>query len=139
MFPITTQEVEATIHQSWAMKAAQDPEQQQSFSASDATVFTCSSKRIERACIVCLQRERDGVAKASKLRVRLGDVHVLPLGSDVAVAFYTLQFQAQQVSGAANTTRPADARMSNARVTQVFKQDESSGLKIVQHISLVQP
>jgi ketosteroid isomerase-like protein len=140
MFPLTTQEVEAAVQQYWSACAAKDAEQQQAFYTHRAMLFTSSSKRIERACIVSMQRQREYLAKSTKLRIRVADVDVLPLGDNVAVAFYTLQFHAQQIPIEGTVNQRREERLSGARVTHVFEREGNGELKIVhEHISVAQP
>lgn len=139
MFPLTTQEVEAAVQQYWSVCAAKDAEQQQAFYARSAMVFTSSSKRIERACIVSMQRQREYLAKSTKLRIRVADVQVSPLGDNAAVAFYTLQLHAQQIPIEGTMNQRRDEHLAGARVTHVFERDGSGELKIVhEHISMPQ-
>src|SRR5579864_3626577 len=70
MFPLTTQEVEAAVQHYWYACTAKDADQQQAFYAGAAMLFTPSSKRIERACIVSMQRHREYLAKGTKLHIR---------------------------------------------------------------------
>lgn len=139
MFPLTTQEVEAAVQQYWSACAAKDAEQQQAFYARCAMVFTSSSKRIERACIVSMQRQREYLAKSTKLRVRVANVEVLQLGDNAAVAFYTLQLHAQQIPIEGSMNQRRDEHLAGARVTHVFERDGGGELKIVhEHISMPQ-
>jgi len=139
MFPLTTQEVEAAVQQYWSACAAKDAEQQQAFYNRCAMVFTSSSKRIERGCIVSMQRQRQYLAKSTKLRIRVADVEVLPLGDNAAVALYTLQLHAQHIPMEGTVNQLREEHLAGARVTHVFERDGSGKLKIVhEHISMPQ-
>jgi ketosteroid isomerase-like protein len=137
MFPLTTQEVEAAVQQYWYACTAKDADQQQAFYAGAAMLFTPSSKRIERACIVSMQRHREYLAKGTKLHIRVADVEVLPLGDNAAVAFYTLQLHAQRIPIEGTVNQRQEEHLAGARVTQVFERDGSGEPKIVhEHISM---
>ncbi len=136
---LTTREVEAAVRKYWAISSAKDAEQQRAFYAGHAIVFTSSSKRTEPARLVSMQREREYLAKSTKLRIQVADVEVLLLAEDAAVAAYTLEFHAEQIPVAGAITKRPEEHLSNARVTHVFIRDEQGELKIVhEHISLAQ-
>jgi ketosteroid isomerase-like protein len=140
MFPLTTPDVEAAVQQYWSVYAGKDSEKQQAFYTGDAMVFTSSCKRIQRACLVSLQRQREYLAKSTKLRIRVADIQVMPLGDNAAVAFYTLQFHAEQIPVTGNLARRPEEHLSNARVTHIFQRNGDGELKIVhEHISVAQP
>ena len=140
MSQLTKSEVEAAVQGYWAVSAAKEAERQQAFYASDAVVFTSSSKRAELARLVSMQRQREYLAGSTKLRVHVADVQVRLLGTKAAVATYILEFHAEQMPVAGTGTKREQEHLSNARVTHVFEMTESGELKIVhEHISVAQP
>ena len=139
MPPLTTREVEAAVQKYWAVSAAKAAEQQQAFYASHAIVFTSSSRRSEPARLVSMQRQREYLAKSTRLRIQVADIQVVPIGANAAVAAYTLEFHAEQIPVAGSITKRPEEHLSNARVTHVFERNEEGELKIVhEHISVAQ-
>jgi ketosteroid isomerase-like protein len=139
MLPPTTTDVEEAIQRYWAVSAAKDPQQQQKFYANRAIVFTSSSKKADSARLVSMQRQREYLGKNTKLRIQVADIEVLPLGTNAAIAAYTLEFHAEQIPVQGMVSKRPEEHLSNARVTQVFERDEFGELKIVhEHISVAQ-
>ena len=140
MSRLTKSEVEAAVRSYWAISAAKDAERQQSLYASDALVFTSSSKRAELARLVSMQRQREYLAGSTKLRVHVADVQVRLLGTNSALATCLLELHAEQMPVAGTGTKREQEHLSNARVTHVFEMNESGELKIVHaHLSVAQP
>ena len=139
MSQVTKTEVEVAVQKYWAVSAAKDAEQQQAFYANHAIVFTSSSKRAELARLVSMQRQREYLAGSTRLRVHVSDIKVLALGTDAAVAAYSLEFHAEQIPVAGTVMKRPEEHLSNARVTHVFERNENGELKIVhEHISVAQ-
>ena len=86
-----------------------------------------------------MQRQREYLAKSTKLRVQVADIHVVAVGTDAAVAAYSLEFHAEQIPVAGTMMKRPEEHLSNARVTHVFERNENRRLKIVhEHISVAQ-
>jgi ketosteroid isomerase-like protein len=139
MSSLTAKEVEEAVQKYWSISAAKDAEEQQASYAGHALVFTSSSKRVEPARLVSMQRQREYLAKSTKLRIQVAGVQVILLGTDAAVAAYTLEFHAEQIPLAGTITKRPQEHLSNARVTHVFERNENGELKIAhEHISMAQ-
>jgi ketosteroid isomerase-like protein len=134
---LTTTEVESAVRKYWAVSAAKEARQQEDFYANHAVVFTSASKRLELARLVSMQRQREYLAKSTKLRIVVADIQVIPLGTTAAVAAYTLEFHAEDMPVEGKVKKTPDEHLSNARVTHVFERGDDGTLKIVhEHISL---
>ena len=139
MAQLTTTEVELAVRKYWAVTAAKDAKQQQSFFANHAVVFTSASKRLEPARLVSMHRQREYLAKSTKLRIHVANIQVIPLGPTAALAAYTLEFHAEEMPVEGMVMKSPDEHLSNARVTHVLERGEDGALKIVhEHISLAQ-
>lgn len=137
MTQLTTTEVESAVHKYWAISAAKDARQQESFYANHAVVFTSSSRRLEPARLVSMQRQREYLAKSTKLRIVVADIQVILLGANAALAAYTLEFHAEDMPVEGKVKKVPEEHLSNARVTHVFERADDGTLKIVhEHISL---
>src|SRR5947207_2965546 len=124
MPPVTRTEVELTSRNTGLSLRAKDAEQQQAFYSNEAIVFTSSSRRAELARLVSMQRQREYLAKSTKLRVQVADIHVVAVGTDAAIAAYSLEFHAEQIPVAGTMMKRPEEHLSNARVTHVFERNE---------------
>ena len=135
--PLTKAEIESAVHAYWRASTGKKAEEQAAFYAEDANIFATSSKRLEPVRLVLLRRQREYLAGATEMKVQLGTVDVEMLGSGHAVAVYTIQLDAQQVSKpSASGQKEKEEHLQHARVTHVFCRDSDGKVKIVhEHIS----
>lgn len=139
MVPVTREEVEFAVREYWSISTAKDAEQQQSLYADSAFVFTSSSKRLEVARLVSMHRQREYLARSTKLKVEVGSIEVALLGPDAAVSAYTLQFHAEHMPISGTVTKSSEEHLQNARMTQVFLRHHGDKLKIIhEHVSIPQ-
>jgi ketosteroid isomerase-like protein len=135
--PLTKAEVEATVHAYWKASTGKRAEEQAAFYAENAVIFATSSKRLEPARLVLLRRQREYLAGATEMKVQLGNIDVELLSPYHAVAVYTIQLDAQQVSKpSASGQKEKEEHLQDARVTHVFCRDHDGTIRIVhEHIS----
>lgn len=134
--PLTKVEIEAAVQAYWKASTGKRADEQAAFYAENAVIFATSSKRLEPVRLVLLRRQREYLAGATEMKVQIGNVDVELLGPDHAVAVYTIQFDAQQVSKpSASGQKEKEEHLQHARVTHVFCRD-AGGIRIVhEHIS----
>ncbi|HLJ89889.1 MAG TPA: hypothetical protein VKZ53_23980 [Candidatus Angelobacter sp.] len=140
MSQTTKQDVESAVRTYWSVTAAKDAEKQQEAYSEEAFIFTSSSRRLELARLVSMRRQREYLAATTKLRVEVGSpIEVALLGSNSAIAAYTLHFHTEQMPTNGSITKSQEEHLKNARVTHVFQCDAEGRLRIIhEHISMPQ-
>jgi ketosteroid isomerase-like protein len=137
---LTKAEIEAAVRTYWKALSAKDAIQQQNFYDDHAGIFATDSKKLERARVVLLRRQREYLTAATKTYVQVGAIDVELMGPSHALAAYTIQLDAKHVT----RTSPgggslAEEHLKNARVTHLFQRQSDGGLRIVhEHISVPQ-
>jgi ketosteroid isomerase-like protein len=130
-------EIESAVRRFWELFASKRTDLWQNHYADTALVFGTASKRPEPARLVVMRRQREYLAGATKMEIKVNRVEVEMLGSDCAVAAYLLQLHAEDVAKpTAEGHVTHEEHLENARVTHVFQRQQDGGLKIVhEHIS----
>jgi len=136
--PLSRQEVEAAVKSYWTISTSRQAEKQAACYDDNAWIFTSSSRRLEPARLVLMRRHREYMMGSTRLQAEIGRIEVDLTGPNVAVAAYTMQFDAQRkpVFGG-GPAKAQEEHLKNARVTHVFVRDPDGVLKIVhEHISI---
>src|SRR5882672_8570036 len=94
--PGTRTEVESFVRKYWDIFAAKQVRAHESSFTSDSFIFSSSSKRIEPGRLVLIRRQREYMNDATKLTIHVSNMQVETMGTDVAVAAYNIQFDAEK-------------------------------------------
>src|SRR5258708_3992283 len=92
--PLTTlskAEVESAVRAYWRALAAKEAVKQQNFYDDQAGIFATDSRKLERARLVLLRRQREYLSAATKTSVQVGEIEVELIGSSHALAAYTIR------------------------------------------------
>jgi ketosteroid isomerase-like protein len=138
VLPLTKTEVELAVKNYWSVSASRQAEQQQNCYAENAVIFTSSSRRVEPGRLVMVRRQREYMVGRSRMKVEVGHIDVEIVGTNAAVAAYTMQLDAEKetVLGVVRA-RVSEEHLKDARVTHVFIRQNDGKLKIVhEHISI---
>ena len=137
---LTRVEVESAVRAYWKALSAKDAVQQQNFYDDHAGIFGTDSSKLERARLVLLRRQREYLSAATKTTVQVAEIDVELIGSDHALAAYTIRLDAKHVTKTSPTGSPvSEEHLENARVTHVFERQSDGALRIVhEHISVPQ-
>jgi len=135
---LTKAEIEAAVVAYWKALSAKDAIQQQNFFDDQARIFSTESKRLERARLVLIRRQREYLAAATKMQVQVGEIDVELIGTSHALAAYTIQLDAKNVIRTSFSAAPEE-HLKDARVTHVFHRQSDGALRILhEHISVPQ-
>jgi len=136
--PLTKTEVESAVRTYWSISASKQADRQQDCYAENAVIFTSSSRRAEPGRLVLVRRRREYMMGSGKMRVDVGHIEVEVIGSNAAVAVYTMQFQAQKIQSLGIfRTGGSEEHLKDARVTHIFVRQNDGSLKIMhEHISI---
>jgi ketosteroid isomerase-like protein len=138
VMPLTKTEVESAVRTYWSISASKQADRQQDCYAENAVIFTSSSRRAEPGRLVLVRRRREYMMGSGKMRVDVGHIEVEVIGSNAAVAVYTMQFDAQKTlaPGVARSNAEQE-HLKDARVTHIFVRQHDGNLKIMhEHISI---
>lgn len=138
VLPLTKTEVESAVRSYWTISSSKQADRQQDCYAESAIIFTSSSRRAEPGRLVLVRRRREYMMGSGKMRVDVGHIDVEVIGTNAAVAVYTMQFEAQKTlaPGVAHMNA-SEEHLKDARVTHVFVRQSDGHLKIVhEHISI---
>lgn len=88
--------------------------------------------------MVLVRRRREYMAGSGKMKVDVGHIDVEMIGTNAAVAAYTMQLYAEkELAPAVARSRFSEEHLKDARVTHVFVRQNDGRLKIVhEHISI---
>jgi ketosteroid isomerase-like protein len=133
---LTKAEIERAVNAYWNALSAKNAVEQQNFYDDQAGIFSTESKKLERARMVLLRRQREYLTAATKTQVQVGEIDVELIGSSHAVAAYTIQLDAQHVTRTSSDV-DSEEHLRNARVTHIFQRQTDGALRIVhEHISV---
>jgi ketosteroid isomerase-like protein len=133
---LTKAEIERAVNAYWNALSAKNAVEQQNFYDDQAGIFSTESKKLERARMVLLRRQREYLTAATKTQVQVGEIDVELIGSSHAVAAYTIQLDAQHVTRTSSDV-DSEEHLRNARVTHIFQRQTDGVLRIVhEHISV---
>ncbi|HZU30606.1 MAG TPA: nuclear transport factor 2 family protein [Candidatus Angelobacter sp.] len=125
---LTTELVRTEVRRFWQAFAQYDVRTINSMYGHDAAVFHPSSKRFELGPLTAARYEREYARPDCKFTFQLGEIHVVLLAENIAVATYTFELHIS------NVTTPAgliDRHVSPGRASQVFACDSEGNIKIV--------
>ena len=133
---LTKAEIETAVVAYWKALSAKNAVQQQNFYDDQAGIFSTESKKLERARLVLLRRQREYLTAATSTQVQVGEIDVELIGASHAVAAYTIQLDAQHVIRTSSTA-DSEEHLKNARVTHIFQRQSDGAVRIVhEHISV---
>jgi ketosteroid isomerase-like protein len=132
--------VETTIRRYWKITTSKEVIAQQNSYADNASVFATDSRRLEPARLVLLRRQREYLSTATRMIVEVGEIEVELLGTNHALAAYTIRLDAEQIARmSVSGQKISEEHLENARVTHVVHRQLDGVLRIVhEHISVPQ-
>ena len=136
MSKLSVEKIQDEVRRFWAALCAKDLVAMRRFYAAGAMVFNSSSSRHELGPLSVARRQREYFQRNTKMRVDLGDIHVMLLGEhgESAVASYTLHFHATDVSTMAGAVMED---LHECRASHVFAYGPDGHLYIMhEHVSL---
>jgi ketosteroid isomerase-like protein len=132
---LTAEEVRGEVSRYWNVLTAKDADTLAEFYAHESSVFATGATRLEPGRLTAKRREREYFGPHTTMRVSLGEIEVVTLSDDAAVASYTFQMQASKVASA--SVRAGEEDIRNGRATQVFATQADGRLHIVhEHLSV---
>jgi ketosteroid isomerase-like protein len=134
MGPSTNIEILGAIRDFWKVFSSANPASLADFYAPAAILFGVEGHRAEPARLALARRQREYFEHHARLNVDLGTIEVQWLSPNVALATYTLSFQASNVTVAGSQGRAR--QIPHGRATQVFQLAENGKALIIhEHFS----
>lgn len=130
---VTSEMVRSEVSRFWNAFTEKRSDELAEFYASECSVFGSMNKRAEPGRLAAARRDREYFGRNTELRVSFGEIDVVQLGKDAAVASYNFEFHAMKTS---RLGQP-DEHIDHGRCSQVFGVDNEGQLKIFhEHMSL---
>ncbi len=134
---ISPDEVRAEVRKLWDSYCRKSKTQFAEMYSPSATVFSMDTFRVELARLMLVRRERELFGPASSVAVKLGQIDVQLLGSDVAVASYPYHFSITRVLPGGKIVH---SEVPCGRNTEVYQRNEKGVLQIIhEHASSGEP
>jgi len=133
---ITAEQIRGEVLRFWNVFMEKNAEALMNIYAPDSSVFSSVSARVEPGRLAAARREREYFHAKSSIRSTTGNIEVIMLGENAAVADYTFTFHATKVASGMNAAVEEDIKQG--RATQVFRLEPDGRVLIVhEHLSAI--